>query len=226
MIVRVVDRGQNGNSERIETVVVTVETDNGDTVTLRLYEDGPDTGVFYGYVPSSAGASQPFDAVLTAPQDTFLTATYVDVFDATEVSTDTALVDPFGRVFDSLTGELLSDVSVTIVDADTGLPAQVLSVDGRGAFPSTVLTSKPVTDANGVLYPTQPGAFFFSVLTPGTYRIVVDAPEGYSYPCAGAKRVRDVGQRSVRYLDGSVLRGDVHHYHIRTAESGYPAGSK
>lgn len=182
MIIRVVDLGQNGNPNEIESVVVTVENDQGDRLTLRLYEDGPNSGHFYGYFASSAAPTALNDATLTSPQESVLTAAYVDAFDATEVSVDTALIDPFGRVFDSLTGELLSDVSVTIIDVETGLPAEVLGIDGSGTAPSTVLTSKPVTDANGVTYPTQTGAFFFPVLKPGTYQIVIAAPEGYSYP--------------------------------------------
>lgn len=186
MIVRVIDLGQNGNPNEIETVVVTVESDAGDTITLRLYEDGPDSGHFYAFFPSTAAPSSPDDETLTAPQESLLTATYVDVFDATEVSIDTAPVDPFGRVFDSLTGALLSDVSVTIINADTGQPAEVFGVDGRGAYPATVQTSKPVTDANGVTYPTQAGSFFFPILSPGNYRIVIDTPAGYSYPSVRA----------------------------------------
>jgi uncharacterized repeat protein (TIGR01451 family) len=182
IVVRVIDLGQNGNPGRIETVAITVETDNGDTIVLRLHEDTPNSGHFYGFFPSTADPSAVLDDVLSAPQDSLLTATYTDVFDATEVSIDTAVVDPFGRVFDSLTGELLSDVSVTIIDVDTGLPAEVLGVDGAGIAPSTVLTSKPVTDTLGKTYPTQPGAFFFPVLTPGTYQILVEAPAGYAYP--------------------------------------------
>ena len=53
MIVRVIDIGQNGNPNAVETVSITITTDNGDEVTLRLYESGPDTGEFYAYVPSS-----------------------------------------------------------------------------------------------------------------------------------------------------------------------------
>ncbi len=182
MVVRVIDLGQNGDPGRIETVIVTVETDSGDSIMLRLYESGPDTGAFYAFYPSTADPSGAFDEQLTAPQDSILTATYVDAFDASEVSVDTAIIDPFGRVFDSLTGELLSDVSVTIIDVATGLPAEILGIDGTGRAPSTVQTSKPVTDTSGKTTPTQPGAFFFPVLTPGTYQILVDAPTGYAYP--------------------------------------------
>lgn len=188
IVVRVIDLGQNGDPDRIESVVITVETDGGDAIILRLYEDTPNSGQFYGFFPSIADPTAQFDDTLTAPQDSLLTAIYVDIFDATEVSVDTAIVDPFGRVFDSLTGELLSDVSVTIIDVGTGQPAEILGIDGSGTAPATVQTSKPVTDSQGKTYPTQPGAFFFPVLTPGTYQILVEAPTGYSYPS-----VRDPG---------------------------------
>lgn len=182
MVVRVVDLGQNGNSERIETVVITVDADNGDTITLRLYEDQPDSGHFYGFFPSSAAPTSPNDRTITAPQDTQLTATYVDAFDATEVSVDTALVDPFGRVFDSFTGDLLDQVSVTIVDVSTGLPAEIMGLDGTGSYPSSVLTGESVTDTSGITYPAAPGVFFFPILAPGRYQIVVNAPDGYLFP--------------------------------------------
>ncbi|MEL6692251.1 MAG: hypothetical protein AAFQ12_04360, partial [Pseudomonadota bacterium] len=55
IVVRVVDAGQNGNSTRIETVAVTITADNGDEITLRLYEDQPDSGHFYGFFPIKPG---------------------------------------------------------------------------------------------------------------------------------------------------------------------------
>lgn len=182
MVVRVIDLGQNGNADRIETVVITVAADNGDTITLRLYEDQPDSGHFYGFFPSSAGPTLPNDRTITAPQDTQLTATYVDIFDATEVSVDTAFVDPFGRVFDSFTGELIDQVRVTILDATTGQPAEIMGLDGSGSFPSSVLTGEATTDSSGIEYPAAEGVFFFPILAPGSYQILVEAPDGYLFP--------------------------------------------
>ena len=182
IVVRVVDLGQNGNPNRIENIVVTVEADSGDSITLRMYEDGPDTGHFYAFFPSTGASTDMFDGLFTAPQDSVLTATYLDAFDISEVSVDTALIDPFGRVFDSYTGDLLDDVSITIVDADSGLPATILGLDGSGAFPSTVSTGEDVTDTSGITYPGAPGVIFFTIMPPGSYQVVVDAPEGYVYP--------------------------------------------
>lgn len=182
IVVRVVDAGQNGNSDRIETVAVTITADSGDEITLRLYEDQPDSGHFYGFFPSTAGTTPRFDGTLTAPQNAQLTATYIDAFDATEVSVDTAFIDPFGRVFDSTSGVLLDGANVTIIDAVTGQPADVMAIDGSGSFPSTVESGASVADSNGISYQATPGSFFFPILPPGRYRLMVDTPPGYDFP--------------------------------------------
>ncbi len=182
MFVRVSDPGQNVNPNVIETLVIEIRTSRGDVIVLRLYESGPDTGEFFAYVPSSRETTAQNDNVLTAPADTRLTATYVDAFDATEVSVDTALVDPFGRVFDSLTGELLNGVEVTIIDVATGLPATVFGMDGVSVYPSILHTGSVVTDASGLQYPLRDGEFLFPLMAPGQYRLQISPPPGYFYP--------------------------------------------
>ncbi|MDJ0919748.1 MAG: hypothetical protein QNI84_01360 [Henriciella sp.] len=182
MVVRVIDEGQNGDPDEIETVVIRMVTDRGDTITLRLYEDGPDRGHFYACFPSTSEQTAQNDILVTAPKNTTLTATYQDAFDDTEVSVDTALVDPFGRVFDSYTGELLNDVRVTIVDAVTGFPATVYGVDGVSAYPSTLLTGSTITDASGRVYALTDGEFLFPLMAPGDYRLEIETPESYAFP--------------------------------------------
>ena len=182
VIIRVNDAGQNGDPSLIETLVATIRTANGDFVTLRLYESGPDTGQFYAWIPSDSGAPAQNDSMLTIAQGAAITARYQDPFDATEISTDIAGVDPFGRVFDSLTGALIDGASVTIVDAATGAPAQVYGIDGFSAYPSTVVTGASVVDSGGMVYPGAPGEFRFPIMTPGSYRLVVTPPAGYTAP--------------------------------------------
>ncbi len=182
IIIQVTDPGQNGDPTQVETIVATVESASGDTITLLLYEDGPDSGSFYAVFPSTADTTNENDSILTAPQDDTLTATYVDVFDATEVSVDTALVDPFGRIFDSYTGQLLDGVTVTIVDAATGLPADVFGIDGVSDYPSTVVTGSLVEDSSGRTYQLEPGQFLFPLMAPGDYRLELVVPAGYDYP--------------------------------------------
>lgn len=182
VIVRVTDPGQNGDPLIVETIDATIATENGDFVTLRLFESGPDTGEFYAWIPSEAGTPATDDATLTIASGSGLTARYQDPFDLTEISTDTAGVDPFGRVFDSLTGALIDGAIVTIVDDATGLPAAVFGIDGVSAYPSTVVTGSTVTDASGMTYDLGDGEFLFPIMAPGTYRLLVTPPTGYSGP--------------------------------------------
>jgi uncharacterized repeat protein (TIGR01451 family) len=181
MIVRVTDIGQNGDPNKIETVIITVTTSDGDTITLRLYEDAPNSGQFFAYFPSTRDTTPSDDITITATQNTVLTATYIDAFNATEVSVDTALVDPLARVFDSFTGRLIDGVPVTLINADTGAPATVYGIDGTASYPATVIAGEAVTDSNGIVYPAQSGVFFFPMLLPGNYQLVVDAPENYIF---------------------------------------------
>jgi len=74
MFIRVTDLGQNLNSAEIETVVVTIEASNGDVITLRLYETGPDTGEFFAYLPSTSGPTDKNDNTISSDGNTQLTA--------------------------------------------------------------------------------------------------------------------------------------------------------
>lgn len=182
IFVLVTDEGQNGDPAIIETIIITIRSDAGDQIVLRLYETGPDTGQFIGYVPSSRGPSPPDDPVLTAPGQTKLTAIYADQFDETDATVDTALVDPFGRLFDSVTGALINGVTVTIVDAVTGQPAGVFGADGVSIYPSTLVTGTRVTDASGAVYDLEAGEFLFPLMAQGTYRLLIEPPTGYLFP--------------------------------------------
>ena len=182
VIVGVTDAGQNGDPTRIETIIATVVTDAGDTVTVRLFESGVDTGEFFAYLPSDGAAAVANDAALSFASNDTLTATYQDAFVATDISTDTAGVDPFGRLFDSTTGELLDGVTVTIVDAATGAPAPVFGIDGVSTYPSTVVTGSSATDSSGLVYNFEPGQFVFPIMFPGQYRLVVETPIGFTAP--------------------------------------------
>jgi len=179
VFVRVTDPGQNGDSTRIETVTIVVASSTGDSITLRLHESGPDTGEFWAFVPSARDATPVNDRHLTTAARSNLTATYVDSFDSTEVSVDTALVDPFGRVFNALTGELLNGLPVTLINTATGEPAEVFGVDGVSRYPSSITTGSQVTDAGGLVYDLEDGEFRFPLVAAGDYEVRVDAPDGF-----------------------------------------------
>ena len=181
MFVRVIDPGQNGNDNLIETVTITIATSGADKIVLRLYESGPATGEFWAYVPTTRDPTPQHDNRLTTESETRLTATYIDAFDATEVSVDTALVDPYCRVFNALTGDLIDGAVVTLMDRATGLPATVLGVDGESTYPSTVTTGENTEDSGGYVYEARQGEFKFPILMPGDYYLDVETPEGFTF---------------------------------------------
>ncbi len=181
MFVRVTDTGQNFDSNAIETLEITIEADNGDLIVMRLYESGPDSGEFWAYLPSTRLGTPQNDPVITASQNTHLTATYVDIFDSTDVTVDTAIVDPLNRVFSSVTGEPVSGATITLINLNTGQEAEVYGVDGFAAFPSKVISGEVVSDTSGITYDMNDGEFRYPLLEAGRYAVRVDPPEGYRF---------------------------------------------
>lgn len=181
MYIRVKDLGQNGDRNIIETVVITIFTAHGDEICLRLYESGADTGEFWAWLPSTRDQTAIYDPVLTTPQGTKLSAKYIDAFDAQEISVDTALVDPYGRIFNSVTGEYVDNARITLINAGTGQPAEVFGVDGISTYPNSVLSGEVINDSNGSIYNIRPGEFRFPLVQAGDYYIRVEPPEGYNF---------------------------------------------
>ncbi len=181
MFARVIDAGQNGNPNRIETVNIDVTADSGDRVTLRLYESGPDTGEFFAYIPTTRASTAINDNMLTTGVQTQLQAQYVDAFDLNEISVDTALIDNQSRVFNALTGDLINDALVTLIDEGTGLPATVYGIDGISLYPSSVVTGQLTRDASGFAYDLEDGEFRFPVVFPGNYLLQIVTPDGFNF---------------------------------------------
>ena len=188
IIVRLSDGDQNQDASLAETVLVTITTSSGDTVILRLTETGPSTGVFTGYIPSQGGSVTTVnDGVLNLVVDDTITADYVDVVDGSDTSTDSVLVDPYGVVFDSVTGQRVDGAVVTLVDLATGLPAQIFGDDGVSTYPPTIVSgSSAVVDSSGTVYIMPPGGYRFPLVAPGNYRLDIVPPSGYSSPSAVA----------------------------------------
>ena len=181
MFVRVTDAGQNRDSTQIETVVITITAANGDVITLRLYESGPDTGEFFAYLPSTSAESDKNDNIITAGGNTQLTATYIDTLDQTDVVVDTAILNPLNSVFSSVDGEMIDDAIVTLINVDTGARAAVFGVDGFSSFPAEVTSGNDTTDGSGLVYENEGGEFRYPLVEPGNYRIEVQPPEGFNF---------------------------------------------
>ena len=181
IFVRVTDTGRNFNSSEIDTVEITVSADNGDVIVLRLYESDPNSGEFWAYLPSSALKTGLHDDVITVSENTQLTATYIDTFNETDVTVDTAFVNPLNRVFSSVTGEAVDGAVITLINLDTGAEAVVYGVDGFSEFPSEVISGETVSDSGGLIYEAESGQFRYPLLEAGRYAVQVEPPEGFNF---------------------------------------------
>ena len=169
-----------------ETVEVNLALANGDAEQITLVEDAPNSGTFVGMI-NSLGVPPPIvtnDCRLSVTPGATISLTVAEVGNASLTATATIdfLVDPFGIVFDSGDGAPVSGVQVTIVDAATGLPAQVFGDDGVSAYPSTMVTGQSVTDSSGRIYNFPPGDYRFPFVVSGTYRLVVTPPSPFTAP--------------------------------------------
>jgi len=184
VFVQVNDGDQDLDPTFAETVFVLVTVPAiGESELLLLTESGPNTGIFIGYIQSSgSGVAAAFDGVLTVAAAEAMLGEYVDSTDSTDTATAAVLVDPYGIVFDSSSGDPLDGVGLTLVDAATGLTATVYGDDGVSSFPATITSGGTVSDSSGRTYTFPAGGFRFPFVAPGDYRIDFAPPDGYGVP--------------------------------------------
>lgn len=184
VFITLADSNRNVDPVVRETVVVRLTTSTGDSEILVLQETGPDTGVFSAVIQSASPAVPltTLDGRLSVAANSTITVDYQDAFYPPDTSTSDVLVDPFGIVFDSVTGQPVDGVTVTMIDTVTGLPATVFGDDGVSSFPATLVTGATVTDGSGFVYNLPPGGFRFPFVRPGSYRFVVTPVAGYVAP--------------------------------------------
>lgn len=207
------DGDQNIDPLVAETVQITLtDSVTGDVETLTATETGPNTGIFMVQLNSTSAVALPQNNLISTAKNSQLSASYTDPVDGTDTAAVAALVivDPFGLVFDAKTGQPVSGVSVTLIDAATGLPATVLGDDGVSIYPSTVISGTSTTDSGGNVYNFAPGVYRFPLVSPGSYQLKVAPPTTYAFPSAqtnaaiqalpGAPFVITVGSRGEVFL--------------------------
>jgi large repetitive protein len=165
---------------RAETHQVTVASAlTGDAESYVATETGPNTGVFHiePAVPTSDALTTPMargdGRVSVRPNDQLLVSATGCGATLMQAS---ALVDPFGVVFDSKTDAPLAGAIVTLIDVSgagngghPGAPARVLLADGVSAAPSVLTTGAD-------------GHYQFPLVAPSVYRLVVTPPSPYTAP--------------------------------------------
>ncbi len=193
VFLQVSDADQNRNAAVIDTTDLIVTTAIGDTETIRLRETGVNTGMFVGYVQTrSSTTASSGDCLLQVDRDSQITATYTDFYNNTDTSNVSVLVDPYGLVFDSLTGQPVNGARVRLINVATGLPAAVFGDNGINTYPSEMTTGNAVTDSGGTVYNLPAGVFRFPLVALGQYRLEITPPSGYTF--ASGRSIAELNQ--------------------------------
>nr|WP_043582903.1 DUF11 domain-containing protein [Geminisphaera colitermitum] len=170
---------------RMVTVII-VSRDTQDGETFTAIETGHNTGFYivnthpnvlsvydpaYNLVPTQQSASAVLgDRILQTVRKDLLTARIQDCH-GVEISSR-ILIDPFGIVYDSRTGEPVSGAIVTLQrEISPGVFADATEVRN---FEGDLISNRQTTAAVG--------EFNFPAVPPGVYRIVVAPPDGYIFP--------------------------------------------
>jgi uncharacterized repeat protein (TIGR01451 family) len=192
--IQVTDADQNLDPAIAETVtVVLTNLTTGDAETVTLTETGPSTGIFRGSISSTLTTTANYSGILTVAANSRIQATYTDALDDSPVHNTTALIDPQGIVFDSVTGNTLAGAVVTLRN-------------WNNVTHTCDLTSWPVLPA-GQINPAATtgtdGKFAFPLVSPGNYCFDVTPPSGYTFPSAIADANLPAG-----FTIGNGSRGD------------------
>jgi uncharacterized repeat protein (TIGR01451 family) len=163
----------NTSPATIQTNVIILTTAlSGDRETFTAVETAPNSGIFR-ILPNVPTRDMNIFAVTQG--NGFIETTKNDIITAeidgcgTSRAVTTILIDPGGVVFDSRSNLPIAGARVTLLDATTGLPATVFDFDGLTPAPNTVTTGAD-------------GRYLFPTVAPGTYRLQVLPPPGYTGP--------------------------------------------
>lgn len=189
IFVKTVDSDQNIDRTVAETIIITItDPKTGDREILRLSETGPDTGIFIGYIPTeTAKVNNPpngANGTLSVDVSSSITANYIDIYDGSDNSVDAALVDPYGIVFDTMTGMPVDGATIELIDEATGLGAVVFGDNGLSSnlYPNQIVTGGVANDAEGNTYSFPPGGYRFPYVAPGNYILRVTPPDTHTAP--------------------------------------------
>ena len=176
----------NINPVLVETyTVILTSSITGDIENFIATETGANTGVFQiaPSVPLSniASAIVAGNGVLTVTKNTKVTANMLGCGSTAIVAN--LLIDPSGVVYDSRSNTPIAGATVTLINLVTGLPATVFAANGTTPAPSTVLTGAD-------------GRYEFPTVAPGTYRLAITPPAGFSFPSQFAPALLPLGRNT------------------------------
>lgn len=186
LIVQIESQSKNADPNVAEQFEVVLTTDEGDRENIILTETAVNSGLFVGLINTDAttnGAIQGDCALfVTAGQQLHFDVTAASDGEVQGEATVDILIDPFGISFDSSDGAAVDATEITLIDVATNAPAVVFGDDGVSSHPSSFITGQSVTDSSGRVYNYPAGNYRFPFVRPGTYRLLVTAPDPYSHP--------------------------------------------
>lgn len=188
VIIIVEDQDKNRNPVRPDTIVVTISTPDGsDTEQLTLFETGDNTGVFVAVLPTQdkSEGSNEFDGILSVENGTAVRVNYTDPTDPSDSVSAQSIFNPISRIFSSVDGSPVDGIRITLIDAETNLPAvdKVFFDDGITPFPVTVVSgSEQAPRAGSQVTKFRPGEFSFPYVEDGAYYLQFEGPSTLRIP--------------------------------------------
>jgi len=181
VVIRLTDSDRNLDATVADTIELTIRSSlTGDFEYLLLTETGPDTGIFLGSLLLAPAAAVGFDGQLRSAIDDTLIVNYLDPING-DGSSDNALVDPYGTLFDSFTGTPVDGVEVTLIDNATGLEATTVVGDDGAPYPGHVVTGSSFT-VGTVTYNFPAGGYRFPQIPAGDYSLQITPLASYIFP--------------------------------------------
>ena len=160
----------NVNPLRAETYTVIIKSAiTGDIESFIATETGLNTGTFRiePSVTLTANARNAGDTLVSTAKNDTLGTSMLGCSDSDLLVN--LLIDPFGVVYDGRSNVPVSGATVTLFNVGAGAAAVVFRADGVTPAPSTVVTGVD-------------GRYEFPTVAPGTYRLLVQPPGGFSFP--------------------------------------------
>ena len=184
LLIRIIDLDENIDNSQIDTVTVTLTSTNpSDTEELVLRETTTDSGEFVGIIQTSASdSSSANNCDLALTSASILAINYQDQQDQEDSLNKLLKFDPYSRVFNAYTGDLIDGVTVRLIDNNTGQLAQVYGDDGTSNFPAEIISGSNVQDSSGKSYDFPTGSYRFPYVTNGDYRIEVNNSFAFRFP--------------------------------------------
>lgn len=174
LIMEVRDPDRNVDITVRDIIEVTVNSQSGDTETVRLMGTSVNSGVFTGYLPAVIEASTPGDGKLHVEAGEQIAVGYEDQDNT--IQADAASIAPYSHVFIAEDGTPLANMEVSLVDVSTGSVVALTSSNKQYADDS-------VGSRQGKVTTNSSGEFRFGVVPAGEYRIEVNDPSSlYHFP--------------------------------------------